>query len=77
MAISETGANGAAVATGGEQINPGGVDRSPGRPGARRVGEQKVRDHMAAGLPTGPGQTFNLVHYAAWLNRRLKERDGD
>jgi len=41
------------------------------------VAEEAVRDHVAAGLPVGPGETINLVHYAAWLNRRLKERDGD
>jgi len=40
----------------------------------------KVRDHVAAGAPTGPGGTINLVHYAAWLNRELgalAENDGD
>ena len=37
----------------------------------------KVRDHVAAGAPTGPGGTINLVHYAAWLNRELGRRDGD
>ena len=41
------------------------------------VGEQKVRDHVAAGAPTGPGGTINLVHYSAWLNRELANRDGD
>jgi hypothetical protein len=38
---------------------------------------ERVRDHVAAGAPTGPGGTINLVNYAAWLNRRLKELDGD
>jgi len=38
---------------------------------------EKVRDHVADGSPTGPKGTINLVHYAAWLNRRLKEIDGD
>ena len=37
----------------------------------------KVRDHVSAGAPTGPGGTINLVHYAAWLNRELGRRDGD
>ena len=37
----------------------------------------KVRDHVAAGAPTGPGGTINLVRYAAWLNRELGRRDGD
>jgi len=41
------------------------------------VPAEKVRDHVAAGAPTGPGGVINLVNYAAWLNRRLKELDGD
>ncbi len=41
------------------------------------VQEEKIREHVAAGAPTGPDGTINLVHYAAWLNRRLKELDGD
>ena len=27
-----------------------------------------VRQHIADGLPTGPGGTLNLITYAAWLN---------
>ncbi len=27
-----------------------------------------VSRHVAAGLPTGPGGTVNLITYAAWLN---------
>ena len=38
---------------------------------------EKVRDHVAAGAPTGADGTINLVHYAAWLNRELGRRDGD
>ena len=41
------------------------------------VAEPQVRDHVADGAPIAEGGTINLVHYAAWLNRRLKERDGD
>lgn len=46
---------------------------------ARMLGvpEQAIHDHVAAGLPTGPGGTINLVIYAAWLNRQLKDRDAD
>ena len=32
--------------------------------------QEKVREHVAAGAPTGPDGTVNLVHYAAWLNRQ-------
>ena len=46
---------------------------------ARMLGvpAQKVREHVDAGAPTGPGGTVNLVHYAAWLNRELARTDGD
>lgn len=37
----------------------------------------KVREHLAQGLPTGPDGRINLVQYAAWLNRQLVEDDGD
>ena len=35
------------------------------------VSAGKIRDHVAAGAPTGPRGAINLVHYAAWLNREL------
>jgi len=38
---------------------------------------ERVREHVAAGAPTGADGRVHLVHYAAWLNRRLKELDGD
>jgi len=41
------------------------------------VPEEKIRDHVTAGAPVAADGTVNLVHYAAWLNRRLKELDGD
>ena len=41
------------------------------------VAEQQVRDHVADGAPIAADGTINLVHYTAWMNRRLKERDGD
>jgi len=46
---------------------------------ARLLGlaESKVRRHIAAGAPTAADGSVNLVHYTAWLNRRLKEHDGD
>ncbi len=46
---------------------------------ARLLGlsEEKVRAHLEAGAPAGAMGTINLVQYVAWLNQRLKERDGD
>ena len=41
------------------------------------VSEDKIREHVAAGAPTAADGTINLVHYAAWLNLRLKEHHGD
>jgi len=33
--------------------------------------------HIAAGAPTDADGRINLVHYTAWLNRRLSRNDGD
>jgi len=40
------------------------------------VPEGKIREHVAAGAPVDTNGRINLVRYAAWLNRRLKELDG-
>ena len=32
---------------------------------------EKVRKHLAAGLPTDSEGRINLVQYAAWLNKEL------
>jgi hypothetical protein len=36
-----------------------------------------VEKHVEDGAPTAADGTMNLVHYAAWLNKRLRELDGD
>ncbi|MBP7747018.1 MAG: hypothetical protein KA383_12890 [Phycisphaerae bacterium] len=41
------------------------------------VAEEKVREHVARGAPVSADGRINLVRYTAWLNRQLKERDGD
>lgn len=41
------------------------------------VPEEKVREHAAGVAPASADGRINLVHYTAWLNRQLKERDGD
>ena len=38
---------------------------------------EKIRDHVAAGAPLAADGRLNLVHFAAWLNRRLRQLDGD
>ena len=37
--------------------------------GGQQVSEALIRKDMAAGAPTNPDGTLNLVHYAAWLVR--------
>jgi len=41
------------------------------------VPAEKIRIHVAAGVPVTAGGRINLVHYAAWLNRELGRRNGD
>lgn len=41
------------------------------------LAESKVQAHIEAGAPIDVAGTINLVQYVAWLNQRLKERDGD
>ena len=36
---------------------------------------EKVREHVARGLPTGADGRINLVQYAAWLNKELSRGD--
>ena len=39
--------------------------------------EDKISAHLAAGAPANGDGRINMVHYAAWLNRRLSRNDGD
>ncbi len=32
---------------------------------------EKVREHVARGLPLGPDGRLNLVQYVAWLNKEM------
>jgi hypothetical protein len=36
---------------------------------------EKVREHVARGLPTDADGRINLVHYAAWLNKEFTRAD--
>ena len=38
-----------------------------------RVPPGWIEEDLQAGVPTNADGTLNLVHYAAWLNRTLKE----
>ena len=43
--------------------------------GARHVSEEALRRDLAAGAPTNPDGTVNLLHYAAWLAREAGRGD--
>ena len=38
---------------------------------------ENVRRHVDAGAPANADGRVNLVHYAAWLNHKLRENYGD
>ncbi|MCL2645621.1 MAG: helix-turn-helix domain-containing protein [Phycisphaerales bacterium] len=40
------------------------------------IAEERVHRLVADGAPTAANGTIHLVHFAAWLNRRLKDREG-
>ena len=37
------------------------------------LAEDMLKKDVAAGAPTNPDGTINIIHYAAWLNRMAKE----
>jgi len=59
-----------------ERVNPAALAVEDA---ARALGlpVDAVRQDIAEGAPTNADGSVNLVHYAAWLNMRLKENDGD
>jgi hypothetical protein len=38
---------------------------------------ETVRRHVEEGAPVGADGTVNLIHYAAWLNKRMGSVNGD
>lgn len=42
--------------------------------GARQIRVEQIEADVAAGAPTNPDGTINLVTYAAWLSREREER---
>jgi len=59
-----------------ERVNPAALAVEDA---ARAMGllADAIRQDIAEGAPTNADGSVNLVHYAAWLNMRLKENDGD
>jgi predicted transcriptional regulator len=41
------------------------------------VAVETIRRHVEEGAPAGESGTINLIHHAAWLNKRLGSIDGD
>jgi hypothetical protein len=41
------------------------------RTGGQPISQEMVEADIAAGAPTNPDGTLNLVHYAAWLVKEL------
>jgi hypothetical protein len=59
-----------------EQVNPNALNvvqvaRLLTRAGTNPVTEAMVEADVAAGAPTNPNGTINLVHYAAWLVKEM------
>lgn len=38
---------------------------------------ETIRRHVEDGAPTSADGRVNLVHYAAWLNKQIRDSDGD
>jgi hypothetical protein len=43
--------------------------------GPQPVSADMIRQDIAAGAPTNPDGTLNLVHYAAWLVKEMDRGD--
>ena len=43
--------------------------------GDQPISEAMLQDDVAAGAPTNPDGTLNLVHYAAWLVKEMASGD--
>ena len=44
------------------------------RTGGQPIGVEMLEADIAAGAPTNPDGTLNLVHYAAWLVKEMHRR---
>jgi hypothetical protein len=40
----------------------------------KTVSEDRLREEIAAGAPLNADGTFNVIHYAAWLVKEVKNR---
>lgn len=45
------------------------------RAGGRYVSEDAIRQDIAAGAPSNPDGTINLIVYAAWLIKEMNDGD--
>jgi len=51
------------------------VVRVLNKAGARTVTEASIRADLAAGAPSNPDDTINLINFAAWIARELARHD--
>ena len=42
--------------------------------GGQQITEAMLQTDIAAGAPTNPNGTINLVHYAAWLLKNVSQK---
>ena len=58
-----------------QQLNPAAL-RPEDAAKALGISEDMLRTDIDAGAPTNADGSINLVHYAAWLNREMRNADG-
>lgn len=56
-------------------LTPADAARLLSAAGGQRVTVEMLEADVAAGAPTNPDGTFNLMHYAAWLVREAAGGD--
>lgn len=62
------------------QLNPAALSvtyaaRMLTKVGGQTVSDETVRADLAAGAPSNPDGTINLVHYGAWLAKEMGHGD--
>ena len=58
-----------------QQLNPAAL-RPDDAAKALGISEDMLRTDIDAGAPANADGSINLVHYAAWLNREMRNADG-
>ena len=69
----------ATTSAGSEGMNPQALSvdnaaRVLSAAGRRVISPDMIREDLAAGAPTNPDGTINLVHYTAWLAKNVAQK---